>query len=87
MKIVEFGAFVNFFGSRDGLVHISQMSDRRLKHASEVLKEGMEVYVKCMGFDDRGKVRLSMKGIDQKTGKEAASAASGEQPATEPAAS
>ena len=84
VKIVEFGAFVNFFGSRDGLVHISQMSDRRLKHASEVLKEGMEVYVKCMGFDDRGKVRLSMKGIDQKTGKESAS---GEQPATEPAAS
>ena len=70
VKIVEFGAFVNFFGSRDGLVHISQMSDRRLKHASEVMKEGMEVYVKCMGFDDRGKVRLSMKGIDQKTGKE-----------------
>ena len=84
VKIVEFGAFVNFFGSRDGLVHISQMSDRRLKHASEVMKEGMEVYVKCMGFDDRGKVRLSMKGIDQKTGKESAS---GEQPATEPAAS
>ena len=87
VKIVEFGAFVNFFGSRDGLVHISQMSDRRLKHASEVLKEGMEVYVKCMGFDDRGKVRLSMKGIDQKTGKEAAPAAPAEQPATEPAAS
>ena len=86
VKIVEFGAFVNFFGSRDGLVHISQMSDRRLKHASEVLKEGMEVYVKCMGFDDRGKVRLAMKGIDQKTGKEAAPVA-GEQPATEPAAS
>ena len=84
VKIVEFGAFVNFFGSRDGLVHISQMSDRRLKHASEVMKEGMEVYVKCMGFDDRGKVRLSMKGIDQKTGKELVS---GEQPATEPAAS
>ncbi len=83
VKIVEFGAFVNFFGSRDGLVHISQMSDRRLKHASEVMKEGMEVYVKCMGFDDRGKVRLSMKGIDQKTGKEAPA----EQPATEPAAS
>ncbi len=86
VKIVEFGAFVNFFGSRDGLVHISQMSDRRLKHASEVLKDGMEVYVKCMGFDDRGKVRLSMKGIDQKTGKEAPAAPS-EQPATEPAAS
>ena len=70
VKIVEFGAFVNFFGARDGLVHISQMSDRRLKHASEILKEGSEVYVKVMGFDDRGKVRLAMKGIDQKTGKE-----------------
>ena len=79
VKIVEFGAFVNFFGSRDGLVHISQMSDRRLKHASEVVKEGSEVFVKCMGFDDRGKVRLSMKGIDQKTGKEAPPA---EQPAS-----
>ncbi len=86
VKIVEFGAFVNFFGSRDGLVHISQMSDRRLKHASEAVKEGNEVYVKCMGFDERGKVRLSMKGIDQKTGKEAPQA---EQPApaAEPAAS
>ncbi len=84
VKIVEFGAFVNFFGSRDGLVHISQMSDRRLKHASEVVKEGSEVFVKCMGFDDRGKVRLSMKGIDQKTGKEAAPS---EQPAPETATS
>ncbi len=81
VKIVEFGAFVNFFGSRDGLVHISQMSDRRLKHASEAVKEGSEVYVKCMGFDERGKVRLSMKGIDQKTGKEAPA---GEQPRLRP---
>jgi polyribonucleotide nucleotidyltransferase len=72
VKIVEFGAFVNFFGSRDGLVHISQMSDRRLKHASEIMKEGGEVYVKVMGFDERGKVRLAMKGIDQQTGKEVA---------------
>jgi polyribonucleotide nucleotidyltransferase len=86
VKIVEFGAFVNFFGSRDGLVHISQMSDRRLKHASEAVKEGGEVFVKCMGFDERGKVRLSMKGIDQKTGKEVA-AAEQSAPATEPAAS
>jgi polyribonucleotide nucleotidyltransferase len=77
VKIVEFGAFVNFFGSRDGLVHISQMSDRRLKHASEIVKEGSEVYVKVAGFDDRGKVRLVMKNIDQKTGKEV-------QPAAEP---
>jgi polyribonucleotide nucleotidyltransferase len=82
VKIVEFGAFVNFFGARDGLVHISQMSDRRLKHASEILKEGSEVYVKVMGFDDRGKVRLAMKGIDQKTGKEAPVS---EQPSEQPA--
>ena len=83
VKIVEFGAFVNFFGARDGLVHISQMADRRLKHASEILKEGQEVFVKVMGFDDRGKVRLVMKGIDQKTGKETpAEQGSGEQPSS-----
>jgi polyribonucleotide nucleotidyltransferase len=84
VKIVEFGAFVNFFGARDGLVHISQMADRRLKHASEILKEGSEVYVKVMGFDDRGKVRLVMKGIDQQTGKEVASTGEpgSEQPAS-----
>ncbi len=84
VKIVEFGAFVNFFGARDGLVHISQMADRRLKHASEILKEGSEVYVKVMGFDDRGKVRLVMKGIDQTTGKEVASTGEpgSEQPAS-----
>ncbi|MBJ7534964.1 polyribonucleotide nucleotidyltransferase [Rhodomicrobium vannielii ATCC 17100] len=82
VKIVEFGAFVNFFGSRDGLVHISQMAERRLKHASEVVKDGQEVYVKCLGFDERGKVRLTMKGIDQTDGKEvAAPAAPAEQPA------
>ncbi|ADP69359.1 polyribonucleotide nucleotidyltransferase [Rhodomicrobium vannielii ATCC 17100] len=80
VKIVEFGAFVNFFGSRDGLVHISQMAERRLKHASEVVKDGQEVYVKCLGFDERGKVRLTMKGIDQTDGKEVA-AAPAEQPA------
>ncbi len=85
VKIVEFGAFVNFFGARDGLVHISQMADRRLKHASEILKEGSEVYVKVMGFDDRGKVRLVMKGIDQKTGTE--TAPTGDQPAGEQPAS
>ncbi|MBT3069672.1 polyribonucleotide nucleotidyltransferase [Rhodomicrobium sp. Az07] len=81
VKIVEFGAFVNFFGSRDGLVHISQMAERRLKHASEVVKDGQEVFVKCLGFDERGKVRLTMKGIDQTNGKEVAAAAADEQPA------
>ena len=70
VKIVDFGAFVNFFGKRDGLVHVSQIENRRLKHPSDVLKEGQEVKVKLLGFDDRGKVRLSMKVVDQETGEE-----------------
>ncbi|MDT0681378.1 polyribonucleotide nucleotidyltransferase [Roseicyclus sp. F158] len=70
VKIVDFGAFVNFFGKRDGLVHVSQIENRRLNHPSDVLKEGQEVWVKLLGFDDRGKVRLSMKMIDQETGEE-----------------
>ena len=71
VKIVDFGAFVNFFGKRDGLVHVSQIENRRLNHPSDVLKEGQEVYVKLLGFDDRGKVRLAMKMVDQETGEEA----------------
>jgi polyribonucleotide nucleotidyltransferase len=70
VKLVDFGAFVNFFGKRDGLVHVSQIESRRLNHPSDVLKEGQEVWVKLLGFDDRGKVRLSMKVVDQTTGKE-----------------
>ncbi|PIV74275.1 MAG: polyribonucleotide nucleotidyltransferase [Rhodobacteraceae bacterium CG17_big_fil_post_rev_8_21_14_2_50_65_11] len=70
VKIVDFGAFVNFFGKRDGLVHVSQIENRRLNHPSDVLKEGQEVWVKLLGFDDRGKVRLAMKMVDQETGKE-----------------
>jgi len=70
VKIVDFGAFVNFFGSRDGLVHVSQISADRVKNVKDVLKEGQDVYVKLLGFDDRGKVRLSMKVVDQGTGKE-----------------
>ncbi|MFV1440086.1 polyribonucleotide nucleotidyltransferase [Phaeobacter sp. JH20_36] len=70
VKIVDFGAFVNFFGKRDGLVHVSQIENRRLNHPSDVLKEGQEVKVKLLGFDDRGKVRLSMKIVDQETGEE-----------------
>ena len=70
VKIVDFGAFVNFFGKRDGLVHVSQIENRRLNHPSDVLKEGQEVKVKLLGFDDRGKVRLSMKIVDQTTGEE-----------------
>ena len=72
VKIVDFGAFVNFFGKRDGLVHVSQIENRRLNHPSDVLKEGQEVWVKLLGFDDRGKVRLSMKSVDQATGQEMA---------------
>jgi polyribonucleotide nucleotidyltransferase len=78
VKIVDFGAFVNFFGKRDGLVHVSQIENRRLNHPSDVLKEGQEVWVKLLGFDDRGKVRLSMKMIDQETGEETAAEANAE---------
>jgi len=71
VKLMDFGAFVNFFGSRDGLVHVSQLtSEMRPNHPGDVVKEGQEVYVKLLGFDDRGKVRLSMKIVDQDTGKQ-----------------
>jgi len=70
VKVVDFGAFVNFFGKRDGLVHVSQIMNKRLNHPSDALKEGQEVKVKLLGFDDRGKVRLSMKVVDQETGEE-----------------
>ena len=70
VKCVEFGAFVNFFGSRDGLVHISQLSNGRVAKTQDVVADGQKVWVKLMGFDDRGKVRLSMKVVDQATGKE-----------------
>ena len=70
VKVVDFGAFVNFFGSRDGLVHISQLSRGRPEKVTDVVKEGDEVYVKLIGVDDRGKVRLSMKVVDQESGEE-----------------
>jgi polyribonucleotide nucleotidyltransferase len=70
VKIMDFGAFVNFFGKRDGLVHVSQLSSERVSHPKEVVQEGQSVKVKLMGFDERGKVRLSMKVVDQETGKE-----------------
>lgn len=72
VKVVDFGAFVNFFGPKDGLVHVSQIKPERVNHPSDFLKEGQEVYVKLMGFDDRGKVRLSMKYVDQDSGEEIA---------------
>ncbi|MDY8108617.1 polyribonucleotide nucleotidyltransferase [Fulvimarina sp. 2208YS6-2-32] len=78
VKTVEFGAFVNFFGSRDGLVHISQLGEGRVAKTTDVVKEGQKVWVKLMGFDERGKVRLSMKVVDQETGEESKSSANDE---------
>ena len=72
VSIKDFGAFVNFFGPKDGLVHVSQMANERVGHPKDVVSEGQKVYVKLMGFDDRGKVRLSMKVVDQETGEELA---------------
>jgi polyribonucleotide nucleotidyltransferase len=70
VKVMDFGAFVNFFGSRDGLVHISQLASRRVQKTGDVVKEGDKVKVKLLGFDERGKVRLSMKVVDQQTGED-----------------
>ena len=83
VKTTDFGAFVNFFGARDGLVHISQLAAQRVAKTTDVVKEGDKVKVKLMGFDDRGKVRLSMRVVDQQTGEdlEAKQKAEGEQPA------
>ncbi len=70
VKTVDFGAFVNFLGARDGLVHISELQNERTEKTTDICKEGDEVQVKVIGFDDRGKVKLSMKRVDQKTGKD-----------------
>ena len=70
VKVMEFGAFVNFFGAKDGLVHISQLASNRVQKTSDVVKEGDKVKVKLLGFDDRGKTRLSMKAVDQTTGED-----------------
>nr|B0T175.1 RecName: Full=Polyribonucleotide nucleotidyltransferase; AltName: Full=Polynucleotide phosphorylase; Short=PNPase [Caulobacter sp. K31] len=70
VKVVDFGAFVNFFGAKDGLVHVSQISNERVAKPSDVLKEGQIVKVKLLGFDDRGKTKLSMKVVDQETGED-----------------
>jgi polyribonucleotide nucleotidyltransferase len=70
VKTMDFGAFVNFFGSKDGLVHISQLASQRVQKTTDVVKEGDKVKVKLLGFDERGKVRLSMKVVDQKTGED-----------------
>jgi polyribonucleotide nucleotidyltransferase len=70
VKVVDFGAFVNFFGAKDGLVHVSQISNERVARPQDVLTEGQIVKVKLMGFDDRGKTKLSMKVVDQTTGED-----------------
>ena len=98
VKVVDFGAFVNFFGAKDGLVHISQIKNEKVAKTSDVLNEGDEVKVKFLGFDDRGKTKLSMKVVDQETGEDltekleaeraeraAARAAAGEEPELEAA--
>ncbi len=88
VKVMDFGAFVNFFGAKDGLVHISQLSKKRVAKVNEVVNEGDKVFVKLLGVDDRGKVRLSMKVVDQATGlelkeEEGQAAGEGEQPAAQ----
>jgi polyribonucleotide nucleotidyltransferase len=70
VKVMEFGAFVNFFGSRDGLVHISELAKNRVGKVTDVVKEGDKVKVKFLGMDERGKVRLSMKVVNQETGED-----------------
>ncbi len=70
VKVVDFGAFVNFFGARDGLVHISELAPQRVKKVTDIVNEGEEVKVKLLAIDDRGKARLSMKSVDQETGED-----------------
>ncbi len=70
VKVVDFGAFVNFFGAKDGLVHISELAPKRVEKVTDIVSEGQDVKVKLLGFDQRGKVRLSMKQVDQETGED-----------------
>jgi polyribonucleotide nucleotidyltransferase len=81
VKTMDFGAFVNFFGAKDGLVHISQLAPNRVQKTTDVVKEGDKVKVKLLGFDERGKVRLSMKVVDQATGEDLEAKARTEQSA------
>jgi polyribonucleotide nucleotidyltransferase len=83
VKVVDFGAFINFFGARDGLVHVSELAPRRVGKVSDVVKEGDKVKVKLLGFDQRGKVRLSMKQVDQTTGEDLSKRADAEPVAAE----
>jgi polyribonucleotide nucleotidyltransferase len=70
VKVMDFGAFVNFFGAKDGLVHISQLAQHKVAKTTDVVNEGDMVKVKLVGFDDRGKTKLSMKVVDQETGED-----------------
>jgi polyribonucleotide nucleotidyltransferase len=70
VKVMDFGAFVNFMGNRDGLVHISELAEGRTEKVTDVVNEGDEVWVKCLGVDERGKVRLSMRVVNQETGED-----------------
>jgi polyribonucleotide nucleotidyltransferase len=70
VKTVDFGAFVNFMGAKDGLVHISELAAQRVEKTTDVVNEGDEVKVKLIGIDDRGKIKLSLKAVDQETGLE-----------------
>ena len=70
VKTVDFGAFVNFLGTKDGFVDISELQNGRTEKTTDICKEGEEVKVKVIGFDDRGKVKLSMKRVDQNTGED-----------------
>jgi polyribonucleotide nucleotidyltransferase len=83
VKVMEFGAFVNFFGARDGLVHVSELAPHRVNKVGDVVKEGDMVKVKFLGMDNRGKVRLSMKIVDQATGEDLSKKQAAEAPAEE----
>ena len=86
VKTVDFGAFVNFLGSRDGLVNISELAPQRVGKVADVVKVGDTVKVKVLGFDDRGKVKLSMRQVDQQTGEDLGDRRQREQPKQEQAA-
>ena len=79
VKTVDFGAFVNFLGAKDGLVHISELQNGRTEKTSDICKDGDSVKVKVIGFDDRGKVKLSMKRVDQETGADLETAEAGDE--------
>ena len=81
VKVVDFGAFVNFLGAKDGLVHISELAQQRVGKVADVVKMGDTVKVKVLGFDDRGKVKLSMRQVDQQTGEDLGAARRQPEPA------